>query len=237
MEKHCRAMCWWKSALFKLHIWGPGSSNLSPPDPPWAPWPLQALTPPHTLSLPTPTLLDKSLMLFCEWLYRCRCWRVQEVLLFKAFSLESFLLKHCFQNKCTRRPFSCVSSTLLPALGLQSGQSSKRAAPGRKRQDSASFEKPSPVPPAGSWWRWCGCVSSCPCCFRHHRLFPADSPSHCSATFRRLPWRLGPSQPSIWSPFQVDQSLGPNQSLSGLNCLYLQKQEVCETLKSIIFIP
>lgn len=124
--------------------------------------------------------------------------------------------------KIPQTPVVCPA---LPAREPQSGRSSEPAAPERKHRDSVFSGTPSPALPVGSWWRLCGCVSSCLCCFRCRRPCPEDLLNQCPATCQRPPWHFDPSQSGSWCPFQVGQCPGPNQSLSDRNCLYLQRQE------------
>ena len=110
-----------------------------------------------------------------------------------------------------------------PAHGPPSGPSSVPAARGRKHLGSVSSGKPSPAPPAGSWWTWCDCVSSCPCCSQPHSC--PEGWRDPSLAARSAPSRRVPSGSGSCLPSQQGRRSGASQTLSGHCCLFLWSRD------------
>ena len=106
-----------------------------------------------------------------------------------------------------------------PAHEPPSGPSSVPAAHGHKHLGNVSSGRLSPAPPAGSWWRWCDCASSCLCYSQPHFCpwgWRGPSPAA-----RSVPSSQAPSGSGSCLPSREGPRSGASRTLSGRCCLYL----------------
>ena len=137
--------------------------------------------------------------------------------IFLPFILRTGLLVSLHKGVLHMKPGNILLSS--PAHEPPSGLSSVPAAHGHKHLGSVSSGKPSPAPPAGSWWTWCDCVSSCPCCSQPHSCpegWRDPSPAARSAPSRQVLSGSGSCLPS-----QQGRRSGASQTPSGHCCLFL----------------